>query len=116
MPKILLLTLSLTVVVLTAVATIVANSYFSKPLSKSEIDIAVNQARYLYNQKKSSGEDLSLGPCLSNALLPNWVLDIAHNPRQTIDDLPQNQCPAFREGRAAHFVELDPEGNLIRAR
>jgi hypothetical protein len=60
--------------------------------------------------------DFSCGPCLSDALMPDWVLDVAHNPRQAMDDLPSNQCPSFREGRAKHFVELDLEGNLIRAK
>lgn len=116
MPKKLLLTLALTVIILTGVATVVFNSYFNKSPSRSEIEVAMNQARHIYNQKKISGEDLSSGPCLSNALLPGWVLDIAHNPRQEIDDLPQNQCSGYREGGAQHFVELDPEGNLIRAK
>jgi hypothetical protein len=60
-------------------------------------------------------EDLSAGPCLSNNLIPDWVADIAHNPRQAVDDLPANQCSAYREGQAHHFVELDLDGNLIRA-
>ncbi len=48
--------------------------------------------------------------------LPDWVCDIAHSPRQSeIDDLPENQCSAYREGRAKHFVEVDMNCNLIRA-
>ena len=84
--------------------------------SKNEIDIAINQAKHLYRQQKEQGKNFSNGPCLSDALLPNWVVDIAHNPRIPIDDFPQNQCPGFLEGRAQHFVELDPNGNLIRAK
>ena len=76
---------------------------------------AINQARILFQQKKMSGDDLSKGPCISNDLLPDWVADIAHNPRDPIDDIPQNQCPAFLNGTAHHFVELDLEGNLIKA-
>jgi hypothetical protein len=41
--------------------------------------------------------------------------DIAHYPRLAIDDDPANQCAAYRDGTTHHFVELDPEGNLIRA-
>lgn len=80
------------------------------------METAINQSRFLYLQKKKLGEDFSSGPCLSNAILPNWVADIAHSPRQDIDDLSQNQCPSFLEGSAEHFVELDPNGNLIRAK
>ncbi len=115
MPKSLIFLLSLTTVLLTAYLTLVVNSGLPKSLSKNEIDTAVNQAKYLYNQAKITGKDFSEGPCLSDALLPNWVVDIVHNPRQPIDDLPQNQCPGYFEGRVEHFVELDTEGNLVRA-
>ena len=54
--------------------------------------------------------------CLSNFLISGWVLDIAHNPREAIDDLPQNQCSAYLSGQAKHFVELDLNGDLIRFR
>ncbi|MBI2599503.1 hypothetical protein HYW43_01115 [Candidatus Daviesbacteria bacterium] len=116
MPKTWLFVLSLTTVSLTALVTYFLNSSLSnKSVSKNEIDTAVNQAKFLYSQEKERGRDFSQGPCLSEALMPNWVADIAHNPRQSIDDLPQNQCLSYREGRVQHFVELDSEGNLIRA-
>lgn len=115
MPKHLLLLLSLTVIIVVAYLTLVLNTSLSQTAPKSEIDTAINQARLLYQTKKHSKEELSRGPCLSDALMPNWVLDIVHNPRQEIDDLPENQCPAMVQGSAQHFVELDLEGNLIRA-
>jgi hypothetical protein len=46
--------------------------------------------------------------------MPKWVVDVAHDPRQAVDDDPANQCEAYREGEADHFVELDPQGRLIR--
>jgi hypothetical protein len=64
-------------------------------------------------------QDLNNGPCLLDPDpypdMSNWVCDIAHDPRQDVDNLPENQCSAFREGRAKHFVELDENCNLIRA-
>ncbi len=81
-----------------------------------EGDTAVNQAQHFYDLKEQTQEDLSNGPCLSNALMPGWVADIAHNPRQEVDNLPENQCSNFLEGQAQHFVELDLEGNLIRVK
>lgn len=116
MPKVTLFIISLVVVILTAVLTLIFQNRMVKSISKSEIDTAVNQAQHVYRQRKAMGEDFSVGPCLSNALMPNWVADIVHSPRIPADDLPENQCPVYREGRAEHFVELDPEGNLIRAR
>lgn len=116
MPKYLLLVLSLTVIILTAYLTLLVNSKSPKVLSKSEIDTAINQARYFYLQEKARGKDFASGPCLSNALMPNWVLDIAHNPRESMDDLEENQCPAYLEGRAEHVVELNVDGNLLRVK
>lgn len=77
---------------------------------------AIRRAMELYRQRQAEGMDLSNGPCLSEEVIPGWCVDIAHNPRQPIDDEPDNQCASFLEGRVSHFVELDPEGNLIRAR
>lgn len=64
-----------------------------------------------------AGVDLGNGPCLADPLseFPDWVCDIAHDPRETIDDLPENQCSVYREGKAKHFVEVDYICNLIRA-
>lgn len=78
-------------------------------------EAAIGLARQVYQAKKAEGVDFSSGPCLTDALLEGWVVDVAHNPRQDIDDLPENQCANFRNGTAKHFVELDTEGNLIRA-
>lgn len=75
--------------------------------------IAIAQA--LYAQKKEEGVDFSKGPCLSENLMDGWVADIVHNPRQPVDDLPENQCQNYRSGRAFRLVELDPDGNVIRA-
>ena len=115
MPKHLLFLLALTVILLTAYATLAINASPFRSIPKSEVETAINQANHLFTLKKKSREDLSTGPCLSNALMPDWVVDIVHSPRQPIDDLPENQCPSYREGRASHFVELDTDGNLIRA-
>lgn len=76
---------------------------------------AILEAQKTYNQFRQEGLNLSNGPCLSNHLIPDWALDIAHNPRVETDDLPENQCADYREGKVHHFVELDPTGNLIRA-
>ena len=61
------------------------------------------------------GEDFSKGPCLSNEIIEDWVCDVAHSPRQDIDNNPENQCSAYREGKAKHFVEVDENCNLIKA-
>ena len=52
-------------------------------------------------------------PCLGEIAL-DWFCDVAHLPRQSVDDLPENQCQDFREGKAKHFVEVTPNCKLIR--
>lgn len=81
-----------------------------------EKNIVIQKAIKLYQERKLEGVDFSDGPCLSQDIYPNWVVDIAHFPRKAIDDKEENQCQAFLEGRARHFIELDPEGKFIRAK
>jgi hypothetical protein len=85
--------------------------------SESERDQAVAQAQEVYDQARTSGRNLTAGPCIAESLtdLPDWVVDIAHDPRQDVDDEPANQCRRYRDGEAEHFVELTPDGQLIRA-
>ena len=85
--------------------------------SGSEKDQAVSAAKAAFADAKKAGIDLSAGPCIAERLpgLADWVADVAHDPRQAVDDDPANQCRRSREGQAGHFVELDPAGNLIRA-
>jgi hypothetical protein len=63
--------------------------------------------------------DLSNGPCLSDDNpdwdVEDWVCDVAHSPREPVDNLPENQCQDYRERKATHFVEVDPDCNFIKA-
>lgn len=80
------------------------------------VNPAVNVCVSLCNSVKSK-QDLSNGPCLSDNnpdwTISDWVCDVAHSPRQSVDNLPENQCSDFREGKAKHFVEVDTSCNLI---
>jgi len=80
-----------------------------------ERERAIAAAHVAYEEAAAAGTDFADGPCLG-VVLDNWVADVAHNPREEVDDRPENQCEAYRSGEAEHFVELDPEGELIRAR
>jgi len=71
-------------------------------------------AKSAYAQAKASGLDLTTGPCLLESAETGWVVDVAHLPREPIDDLPENQCPAYVSGKIKHFVELDASGAVIR--
>lgn len=82
-------------------------------IDEAEEQAAIAAARAAYAAARAEGRDLSNGPCLGE-VIPNWVADVAHDPRQKVDDDPANQCEEYRSGEAEHFVELDPDGNLIR--
>jgi len=73
----------------------------------------IAKAQNLFQDAKVAGIDFLNGPCLGS-LDSDYVVDIVHNPRQNIDNLPENQCSAYREGKAHHFIELDSEGNIIK--
>lgn len=62
----------------------------------------------------AANQNLTDGPCLSNEIINDWVCDVAHNPRiSEIDNKPENQCSAFRNGLARHFIEVDTTCNFI---
>lgn len=84
-------------------------------MMENERDQAIRLARELYEEEKELGTDFDDGPCLAEEIISNWCVDVAHVPRQPVDDLPTNQCASYRSGRVSHFVELDPDGNVIRA-
>ncbi len=96
-------------------AAVIAGCGGSSGASQDDKDKAVAAAKFIYAGKAK--EDLSAGPCLSESLpgLSDWAVDIAHDPRQPVDDEPANQCQSFRDGDTHHFVELTPTGQLIRA-
>ena len=96
-------------------AAFVAGCGGSSGASQEDKDQAIAAAKFIYAGKAK--EDLSAGPCLSESLpgLSDWAVDVAHDPRQPVDDQPANQCQSFRDGDTHHFVELTPSGQLIRA-
>ena len=87
-----------------------------KPGIDDNADRAVNQAITIYKEQKKLGIDFSTGPCLTNALMDDWVADLVHNPRLPLDDAPENQCISSLDGGATHFVELDLNGNIVRVK
>ncbi|MBI3260957.1 hypothetical protein HYZ64_01120 [Candidatus Berkelbacteria bacterium] len=81
---------------------------------KTEKEAAIAAAKGAYAKAKTEGKDLESGPCLGR-VFPNWAADVVHEPREQIDNLKENQCKDFIEGTVKHFVELDPQGKVIRA-
>lgn len=87
-----------------------------KPGISAINDRAVNTALMVYESQKKIKKDISDGPCLSNDLMDDWVADLVHEPRILEDDLIENQCAAFIDGTATHFVEVDLKGNIVRVK
>ena len=79
---------------------------------------AIESCISLCIKAKNDGVNLTSGPCLSDGnpewKVEDWVCDVAHWPRQDVDNQAENQCKSFREGRAHHFVEVDEYCKLIR--
>ncbi|MEM2822267.1 MAG: hypothetical protein QXE64_01605 [Candidatus Pacearchaeota archaeon] len=64
----------------------------------------------------AKNQSLENGPCLLDPIEnSDWVCDIAHWPREQVDNLRENQCNAWHNGTAKHFIELTPECKFIRA-
>jgi len=98
-------------------AVIVAAGCGGDDAEPAERDGAIAAAQDAYERAVDEGTSLDAGPCIAEELegYPDWVVDIAHDPREEVDDDPANQCQRFNDGEASHFVELTPEGELIRA-
>ena len=63
--------------------------------------------------KESSG-DLSSGPCLDGDIINDWACDVAHFPREYVDNLPENQCNSYREPVSSNFVEISTDCGVIK--
>lgn len=81
--------------------------------AQAEVQARVDCQKLCY-QKLDAGINLDRGPCLSDKIVTDWVCDVAHSPRQPVDDEPKNKCAAF--GRTAkHFVEVTANCGIIKA-
>lgn len=80
-------------------------------------DLAQVQCIELCHQAQREFMVLGMGPCLGNPIpnMAEWVCDVAHNPRQDVDNKIENQCSSFAQGLAKHFVEVDPDCNFIKS-
>ncbi len=86
----------------------------STNMEENEYEAITSCINICQQYKLRNPDDMDMGPCLSNTIAPGWVCDVAHNPREDVDNLPENQCKSFRLGDAQHFVEVDEECEIIR--
>lgn len=44
----------------------------------------------------------------------DYAVDMVNVPRTAADDLPENQCSAFRNREVYHFIEIYKDGSVVR--
>ncbi len=71
---------------------------------------AIKLALQLYEKEKTAR--VLDSQCLGT--VNRYAVDIVHNPRSQEDNLQQNQCSDFLEGRVSKFIEIDAQGNVVR--
>lgn len=72
---------------------------------------AISCALNLYKEKKAENmifDSQCLGTC------DKFAVDIVHVPRNTDDDIKENQCLDYVDGKVSNFIELDQEGSIFR--
>lgn len=84
-----------------------------KEINEQKKQELISIAKEKFANLRKKGTHLEKGPCLGIIAI-GWVADIAHNPRQAVDEKPENQCQEIKNGNAANFIELDTNGNYIR--
>ncbi|MCX6749344.1 MAG: hypothetical protein NTW17_01195 [Candidatus Pacearchaeota archaeon] len=63
-------------------------------------------------EKFSSFTGLLNSQCLGTC--GNYAVDIVHVPRTSEDNLVENQCSDYREGKVSQFIELDKYGGCCK--
>lgn len=84
-----------------------------KPSEVTEQENLIAKALTIYLDAIKENKDLSNGPCLGS-VQEDWALDIAHEPRQTVDEQSDNQCANYLSGQTKHLIELDEKGSILR--
>jgi len=77
-------------------------------INSREIQDCVNN---LYQQKKNSGLNFSY-QCLG--ICGDYAVDIVHVPRIDEDNLVENQCQDYLQGKIKKFIELAGNGSIVR--
>ena len=85
----------------------------TQPSELSATDLE-NKCINLCKINLDKGINLSNGPCLG-LIATDWVCDVAHSPRQEIDNLIENTCEDFANGNANHFIEVNETCKVIDA-
>lgn len=83
----------------------------STPANVLEQQETISCASELYAKEAVKGTEFT-SQCLGTCR--NYVIDIVHVPRASEDDISENQCSDFLNGKAKHFIELNSQGQIVR--
>ena len=72
---------------------------------------AINCAFGLYDENKNQGIQF-FSQCLGRC--GDYAVDIVHIPRTGDDNLFENQCLDYKEGRVSKFIELDKNKEIVK--
>jgi hypothetical protein len=80
------------------------------PSEVTEQQQAIDCANEVYKKAKELAvlDSQCLGTCVG------YAIDIVHVPRIASDNLAENQCADYKDGKVSHFIELDKDGNVVR--
>lgn len=81
------------------------------PSYVSEQQEAVTCAFSLYDSEKEKGIEFK-SQCLGDC--GEYAVDIVNVPRNQEDNLEENQCQEYREGKVSKFIEIDKERSIVR--
>lgn len=84
---------------------------YETPSYVKEQQEIINCSFDLYNKAKNEGMNFS-SQCLG--VCGNYAVDIVHVPRISDDNLPENQCAEYKEGKVTKFIEIDKNGEITR--
>ena len=104
-------------VLVVAAAAVLAAAGCGGPSEQEEKRAVLDAAQEVYDRELEAGREFEDGPCLADPLpepREDWVVVVVREPRGD-DRNAAERCSAFRDGRAEHFVELDPFGHVVRA-
>lgn len=82
------------------------------PTEVSRQQAAVKEALDMFNKEKASGRILS-SQCLGTTT-NNYAVDLVHFPRSQEDNILENQCRDFYEGKVSKFIEVNTNGQIAR--
>src|SRR5574343_134630 len=104
------------VVVISVVLGFIILALISNSADNEYKEEAIQGCIALCKNEIAKGTILNSGPCLSNNIAPGWACDIVSNPKnKLIDDLPDNQCAAYKNKIVRNIVEITPNCVLIKA-